>query len=127
MTSLNPTQTVGNQILEVLNLHFPEMSRTEKVKRVDEMMTLVGIPPERKDSYPHEFSGGMKQRIVVAMALVAEPELLLADEPTTALDVTIQAQILNLLMDLQEQRGPSIAFSLCGCPNEEEQYGSQFN
>ena len=127
MTSLNPTQTVDNQILEVLNLHFPEMSRTEKVKRVDEMMTLVGIPPERKDSYPHEFSGGMKQRIVVAMALVAEPELLLADEPTTALDVTIQAQILNLLMDLQEQRGPSIAFSLCGCPNEEEQYGSQFN
>ena len=112
MTSLNPTQTVGNQILEVLNLHFPEMSRTEKIKRVDEMMTLVGIPPERKDSYPHEFSGGMKQRIVIAMALVAEPELLLADEPTTALDVTIQAQILNLLMDLQEQRGPSIAFSL---------------
>ena len=103
MTSLNPTQTVGNQILEVLNLHFPEMSRSEKVKRVDEMMTLVGIPPERKNSYPHEFSGGMKQRIVIAMALVAEPELLLADEPTTALDVTIQAQILELMQQLREK------------------------
>ena len=101
MTSLNPTQTVGDQILEVLNLHFPEMTRDEKNKRVDEMMTLVGIPPQRKKSFPHEFSGGMKQRVVIAMALVAEPELLLADEPTTALDVSIQAHILNLLMDLQ--------------------------
>lgn len=108
MTSLNPTQTVGNQILEVLNLHFPEMSRTEKVKRVDEMMTLVGIPPERKNSYPHEFSGGMKQRIVIAMALVAEPELLLADEPTTALDVTIQAQILDMIKALKEKQNTSM-------------------
>lgn len=103
MTSLNPTQTVGSQILEVLNLHFPEMSCEEKNGRVDEMLRLVGIPPERKNSFPHEFSGGMKQRIVIAMALIAEPELLLADEPTTALDVTIQAQILELMRRLKEQ------------------------
>ncbi len=108
MTSLNPTHTVGAQIHEVLDLHFPEMSRAEKDKRVDEMMTLVGIPPERKDSYPHEFSGGMKQRIVIAMALVAEPELLLADEPTTALDVTIQAQILELMKQLKEKFNTSV-------------------
>ena len=108
MTSLNPTQTVGDQILEVLNLHFPEMTRDEKIKRMEEMMTLVGIPPQRKNSFPHEFSGGMKQRIVIAMALVAEPELLLADEPTTALDVTIQAQILRLMKNLQQETGASI-------------------
>ena len=108
MTSLNPTQTVGDQILEVLNLHFPEMTRDEKNKRVDEMMTLVGIPPQRKKSFPHEFSGGMKQRVVIAMALVAEPELLLADEPTTALDVTIQAQILELMKQLREKFNTSV-------------------
>ena len=165
MTSLNPTQTVGDQILEVLNLHFPEMTRDEKNKRVDEMMTLVGIPPQRKKSFPHEFSGGMKQRVVIAMALVAEPELLhtksskheamekalemlklvginepekrlkqypyelsggmrqrvmiamalacepdilIADEPTTALDVTIQAQILELMQSLQKKLGMAI-------------------
>ncbi len=108
MTSLNPTHTVGEQILEVLNLHFPNMSRSEKLAQVDEMMTLVGIPPERKDSYPHEFSGGMKQRIVIAMALIAEPELLLADEPTTALDVTIQAQILDLIEQLKEKYNTSV-------------------
>jgi len=103
MTSLNPTQTVGEQIYEVLDLHFPEMSKSEKNAKVDDMMKLVGIPPERKGNFPHEFSGGMKQRIVIAMALVAEPELLLADEPTTALDVTIQAQILELMRELREK------------------------
>ena len=108
MTSLNPTHTVGAQILEVLNLHFPEMSATEKDAKVDEMLTLVGIPPERKKSFPHEFSGGMKQRIVIAMALVAEPELLLADEPTTALDVTIQAQILELMQQLKDKFNTSV-------------------
>lgn len=108
MTSLNPTHTVGEQILEVLELHFPEMTKSEKNKRVDEIMTLVGIPPERKGSFPHEFSGGMKQRIVIAMALVAEPELLLADEPTTALDVTIQAQILELMRQLKEKFNTSV-------------------
>ena len=108
MTSLNPTHTVGAQILEVLDLHFPNMSKAEKDAKVDEMMTLVGIPPVRKNNYPHEFSGGMKQRIVIAMALVAEPELLLADEPTTALDVTIQAQILELMRQLRDKFNTSV-------------------
>lgn len=103
MTSLNPVITVGNQILEVLKLHFPEMSAKEMEHQVDEIMLMVGIPPARKHEYPHQFSGGMKQRIVIAMALVAEPELLLADEPTTALDVTIQAQILELMSRLKEK------------------------
>ena len=108
MTSLNPTHTVGEQIFEVLDLHFPEMSKAEKEGKVDEMMTLVGIPPERKGSFPHEFSGGMKQRVVIAMALIAQPELLLADEPTTALDVTIQAQILELMRGLKEKFNTSV-------------------
>ena len=103
MTSLNPTTTVGDQILEVLDLHFPELSKAQKGAKVDEILTMVGIPPTRKDDYPHQFSGGMKQRIVIAMALIAEPELLLADEPTTALDVTIQAQILDLMRELKEK------------------------
>lgn len=103
MTSLNPVQTVGGQILEVLELHSPEMNKKAKNERVDEIMRLVGIPASRKDEYPHQFSGGMKQRIVIAMALVAEPELLLADEPTTALDVTIQAQILELVRELKRK------------------------
>ncbi len=103
MTSLNPVLTVGSQIHEVLDLHFPTMTADEKKRRVDEILQLVGIPPARRDEYPHQFSGGMKQRIVIAMALVAEPELLLADEPTTALDVTIQAQILALVRGLKEK------------------------
>ncbi len=101
MTSLNPTITVGQQILEVLDLHFPELSKAEKGEKVDEILKMVGIPPSRKEDFPHQFSGGMKQRIVIAMALIAEPELLLADEPTTALDVTIQAQILDLMRELK--------------------------
>lgn len=103
MTSLNPVTTVGDQILEVLKFHFPEMTEEEKNARVDDIMKMVGIPPARKHEYPHQFSGGMKQRIVIAMALIAEPELLLADEPTTALDVTIQAQILELMKQLKEK------------------------
>lgn len=103
MTSLNPVKTVGDQVLEVLDLHFPTLSKEEKNKRVDEMFQMVGIPSERKGEYPHQFSGGMKQRIVIAMALIAQPELLLADEPTTALDVTIQAQILQLMKKLKEE------------------------
>lgn len=101
MTSLNPVKTVGDQVLEVLDLHFPKFTKEEKDTKVDEIFKLVGIPPERKVEYPHQFSGGMKQRIVIAMALIAEPELLLADEPTTALDVTIQAQILELMKELK--------------------------
>ena len=101
MTSLNPVKSVGDQVLEVLDLHFPDLTKEEKNEKVDHIFTLVGIPPERKVEYPHQFSGGMKQRIVIAMALIAEPELLLADEPTTALDVTIQAQILALIRELK--------------------------
>ena len=103
MTSLNPIMTVGEQIHEVLELHFPQMSQEEKNQKVDEILGLVGIQKSRKNEYPHQFSGGMKQRIGIAMALVAEPELLLADEPTTALDVTIQAQILQLMQQLQKK------------------------
>lgn len=103
MTSLNPVKSVGDQVLEVLNLHFPNLSKAEKNQKVDEMFSLVGIPASRKGEFPHQFSGGMKQRIVIAMALIAEPELLLADEPTTALDVTIQAQILELMKDLKKK------------------------
>lgn len=103
MTSLNPVKTVGDQVLEVLRLHFPDLSKEVMDAKTDEMLSLVGIPPSRKGEYPHQFSGGMKQRIVIAMALIAEPELLLADEPTTALDVTIQAQILELMKQLKEK------------------------
>ena len=108
MTSLNPTKTVGKQLREVLDLHFSDMSRKEKNDKVDRMFTLVGIPRERQNEYPFQFSGGMKQRIGIAMALIAEPDLLIADEPTTALDVTIQAQILDLMRKLQEQLGTSM-------------------
>lgn len=108
MTTLNPVIPVGDQILEVLQLHYPYMSRVEKDERVDEMLKLVGIPPVRKGEFPHQFSGGMRQRIVIAMSLIAEPELLLADEPTTALDVTIQAQILELIRGLKERFSTSM-------------------
>lgn len=103
MSSLNPVMTVGDQIKEVLKIHNPDMSKEALEKAVDNMMELVGIPANRKNEYPHEFSGGMKQRIVIAIALVCEPKLILADEPTTALDVTIQAQMLGLINDLQKR------------------------
>lgn len=109
MTSLNPTKTVGKQLREVLDLHFKKkMSSREKKEKVDKMFRLVGIPPERQHEYPFQFSGGMKQRIGIAMALIAEPDFLIADEPTTALDVTIQAQILELMRNLQEEFGTSM-------------------
>ena len=101
MTSLNPLLTVGAQIKEVLDLHFSEMTEREKHARVENILGLVGISANRKDQYPHQFSGGMRQRVVIAMALVSEPKLILADEPTTALDVTIQAQILALMKELK--------------------------
>jgi len=108
MTSLNPVMTVQDQIMEVLELHHHKMSKQDKEKRVDEIMEMVGIPALRKNEYPHQFSGGMKQRIVIAMALVSEPELLLADEPTTALDVTIQAQIMDLMLQLKEKLNTAV-------------------
>ena len=103
MSSLNPVMSVGDQILEVLKTHNKDMSKADLDKAVDNMMEMVGIPANRKNEYPHEFSGGMKQRIVIAIALVCEPKLILADEPTTALDVTIQAQMLGLINDLQKR------------------------
>lgn len=108
MTSLNPTKTVGKQLSEVLDLHFGALTRKEKAEKVDKMFRMVGIPPERQNEYPFQFSGGMKQRIGIAMALIAEPDLLIADEPTTALDVTIQAQILSLMKDLQTETQTSM-------------------
>ena len=110
MTSLNPVMNVGDQIDEVLKIHNPSMPKQERDEKVAEILTLVGIPPERRVQFPHQFSGGMKQRVVIAMALVAKPNLLLADEPTTALDVTIQAQFLTLMKNLEEQLGTSMIF-----------------
>jgi peptide/nickel transport system ATP-binding protein len=104
MTALNPTLTVGAQIAEALILHNEKKrSRHAIEKRVDDVLELVGIPASRKREYPHQFSGGMKQRVVIAIALACEPELLIADEPTTALDVTIQAQVLAMMADLREK------------------------
>ncbi len=109
MTSLNPVYTVGEQIIEALRTHFP-ISHAEARKRAIAVLDLVRIPsPEtRVDSFPHEMSGGMRQRAMIAMALACEPKLLIADEPTTALDVTIQAQILELLGDMQKRTGTAI-------------------
>ncbi len=101
MSALNPIHTVGTQIAEVLELHHPDLNHSEIEKKVDEMMEMVGIPSARKVEYPHQFSGGMKQRIVIAIALACNPKMLLADEPTTALDVTIQAQVLNMMNQLK--------------------------
>ena len=109
MTALNPVMTVGFQREEAITYHGEKrLSHEEMEKRVDEVLTMVGIPPERKNEYPHQFSGGMKQRVVIAMALALEPELLIADEPTTALDVTIQAQVLGMMDELRERLGMSM-------------------
>ena len=108
MSALNPVMTVGAQIMEVLKIHHPEQSTAQLEARVDEMMELVGIPAKRKVEYPHQFSGGMKQRIVIAIALACNPSLLIADEPTTALDVTIQAQILHMIEELKRERNTSM-------------------
>lgn len=107
MTSLNPVMTVGEQIAESLKIHS-KLNAKEIEAKVDEILTLVGIPPERKTEYPHQFSGGMKQRVVIAIALVCEPELLIADEPTTALDVTIQAQILKMMNELKQKHNTAM-------------------
>ena len=102
MTALNPAIPVGKQISEVVRLH-QGVSKTEAEERAAQMLEIVGIPRERLKEYPHQFSGGMKQRVVIAISLACNPELLIADEPTTALDVTIQAQVLDLMKDLKRQ------------------------
>ena len=107
MTALNPVMSVGNQITEVVALHN-DCSREEARQRTVEMLEMVGIPAERYVEFPHQFSGGMKQRVVIAMALACNPELLLADEPTTALDVTIQAQVLDMIRDLRDKSGTAM-------------------
>jgi oligopeptide/dipeptide ABC transporter ATP-binding protein len=109
MSSLNPVMTVGQQLSEPL-IHHLDMSRNQARKRSIELLDLVGIPDARRrlDDHPFEFSGGMRQRVVIAMAIACHPRVLIADEPTTALDVTIQAQILELLRDLREQLGTAI-------------------
>ena len=110
MTSLNPVFTVGNQLDEVTHLHIPGANKSEAKRRSLEMLNLVGIamPDRVYKSYPHEISGGMRQRVMIAMALACNPRLIIADEPTTALDVTIQAQILDLLRDVRKKMGGSI-------------------
>ena len=112
MTCLNPVYTIGNQLVEALMCHDKGYDRKQARARAIEMLKLVGInnAEKRIDQYPHEFSGGMRQRAMIAMALICEPKLLIADEPTTALDVTIQAQILELMKDLQKKENTSIIF-----------------
>ena len=112
MTSLNPTMKVGKQIEEMLKEHRKEMSKADRKTRAIELLSLVGIsnPEARYDQYPHQLSGGMRQRVVIAIALACDPKVLIADEPTTALDVTIQAQVINLLEQLQRERGLTYLF-----------------
>ncbi|WP_100965627.1 ABC transporter ATP-binding protein [Helicobacter pylori] len=112
MTSLNPSYTVGFQINEVLKIHHPNLNKKERLERVVYELERVGIPHARDKyhEYPFNLSGGQRQRVMIAMAMVCEPEILIADEPTTALDVTIQAQILELMKELQQKKGTSILF-----------------
>ena len=107
MTSLNPVMTIGDQIAEVIQLH-EKIDPKGAMEKAKAMLELVGISGTRAGEYPHQFSGGMKQRVIIAMALVCNPQLLIADEPTTALDVTIQAQVLDLMQKLKEKYGTSM-------------------
>lgn len=107
MTALNPRDRVGDQIAEVIQLHG-NVGKAEAKRKAAEMLELVGIPADRYREYPHQFSGGMKQRVIIAIALACQPKILLADEPTTALDVTIQAQVLDLINDLKKKQNTSM-------------------
>lgn len=107
MTSLNPVLTVGEQIAEAVENH-ERCGKARAMERAEEMLELVGIPAERVHEYPHQFSGGMKQRVVIAIALACNPKMLIADEPTTALDVTIQAQVLEMMQSLKRQLNTSM-------------------
>ena len=108
MTSLNPVMTAGDQIREVILTHDPGLSKKEGRKKAEDMLEMVGINASRYDDYPHQFSGGMKQCVVIAIALACNPTLLVADEPTTALDVTIQAQVLEMIHDLKQKNNTSM-------------------
>jgi peptide/nickel transport system ATP-binding protein len=110
MNSLNPVHRVSTQMLDVLRAHEPRMGRIARVERVREMLSLVGISQDRYDSYPHELSGGMRQRVMIGMALVLEPRIVIMDEPTTALDVVMQRQILGRLIELRARLGFSVLF-----------------
>jgi len=112
MTALNPVHTIGNQLGEVFRLHYPEMAENEIREESIERLRKVGIPDpeERMGDYPHQISGGMRQRVMIAIALAANPDILIADEPTTALDVTIQGQILELVKALQSETGMAVIF-----------------
>ena len=108
MTALNPVMTVGEQIGESIMLHNADITKAQLSDRVDEVLQMVGIPANRRNDYPHQFSGGMKQRVIIAMALSCQPALIIADEPTTALDVTIQAQVLSMMRDLRDRLGTAM-------------------
>jgi peptide/nickel transport system ATP-binding protein len=110
MNALNPVKRVGDQITEAINLHMGVMNAAQVSDRVSKLLDMVGIGPERKDQYPHQYSGGMRQRAMIAMALACNPQVVIADEPTTALDVMVQAQILELMAELQAKLGLAILF-----------------
>jgi oligopeptide/dipeptide ABC transporter ATP-binding protein len=110
MNSLNPVHKVSAQITDVLRAHRPELSRRERTDRARELLTLVGISTDRLDAYPHQLSGGMRQRVMIGMALALDPKIVIMDEPTTALDVVMQRQILGQLIGLRERLGFSVLF-----------------